>query len=281
MSDPPSWYDVLDVDPRPPPPTRSASAWRASIADLEPGSRRFDSLNRAAEVLLDPRGAGGVRRGARRDRRRSRRAPRRLSTKPADEAGSRGTAFGRPSTRRRRTSSPPGCWPCLGVVAAALVGGRRLDVAAGGRRAARRRPAPPRPRPSAPSYPCCPTTSRRSRPTRQARHGGPHGRLPRGVRQALRRHRGERAADRDPGRGRGGGVRDRAASGEERVDVLVFVDRPTTNKLSAEPATYKDQVTVTMQKVGRRLAGRRPGHLAGPGLTRRSRGTRPVTARPA
>ena len=38
-------------------------------------------------------------------------------------------------------------------------------------------------------------------------------------------------------------------SGEDRVDVLVFVDRPTTNKLTPEPVTYKDQVTVTMQKV--------------------------------
>ena len=39
-------------------------------------------------------------------------------------------------------------------------------------------------------------------------------------------------------------------SGEDRVDVLVFVDRPTTNKLTPEPVIYKDQVTVTMQKVG-------------------------------
>ncbi len=39
-------------------------------------------------------------------------------------------------------------------------------------------------------------------------------------------------------------------SGVDRVDVLVFVDRPTTNKLTPEPETYKDQVTVTMQKVG-------------------------------
>ena len=39
-------------------------------------------------------------------------------------------------------------------------------------------------------------------------------------------------------------------SGQDRVDVLVFVDRPTTNKLTPEPVVYKDQVTVTMQKVG-------------------------------
>jgi Mce-associated membrane protein len=35
----------------------------------------------------------------------------------------------------------------------------------------------------------------------------------------------------------------------DRVQVLVFVDRPTTNKLSAEPVVYKDQVTLSMQRV--------------------------------
>ncbi|MCD6639582.1 MAG: hypothetical protein LT071_06675 [Nocardioides sp.] len=35
----------------------------------------------------------------------------------------------------------------------------------------------------------------------------------------------------------------------DRVHVLVFVDRPTTNKLSTEPVVYKDQVTLSMQLV--------------------------------
>jgi Mce-associated membrane protein len=39
-------------------------------------------------------------------------------------------------------------------------------------------------------------------------------------------------------------------SGEDRVAVLLFVNRPTTNKQNPEPIVYKDQVTVTMQKVG-------------------------------
>ena len=53
MSESPTWYDVLGV-------ARDASsdevrtAWKSQIADLEPGDRRFDSLNRAAKVLLDP-----------------------------------------------------------------------------------------------------------------------------------------------------------------------------------------------------------------------------------
>jgi Mce-associated membrane protein len=48
----PTWYDLLGVEP-----TASAdeirAAWKAAIADLEPGDRRFRTLNEAAEVLLD------------------------------------------------------------------------------------------------------------------------------------------------------------------------------------------------------------------------------------
>lgn len=39
-------------------------------------------------------------------------------------------------------------------------------------------------------------------------------------------------------------------SGEDRVQILLFVNRPTTNKQQQEPVLYKDQVTVTMEKVG-------------------------------
>lgn len=49
----PSWYDVLGVDE-----TASAdeirAAWQESIAGLDPTDRRFKQRNRAAEVLLDP-----------------------------------------------------------------------------------------------------------------------------------------------------------------------------------------------------------------------------------
>jgi len=38
-------------------------------------------------------------------------------------------------------------------------------------------------------------------------------------------------------------------SGDDRVQVLLFVNRPTTNKARTTPVVYKDQVTVTMQKV--------------------------------
>ncbi len=49
----PSWYDVLGVEPD----AEVAvirEAWKAGVADLEPGDRRFRLHNKAAEVLLDP-----------------------------------------------------------------------------------------------------------------------------------------------------------------------------------------------------------------------------------
>lgn len=49
----PSWYDVLDVEPDATSET-IRGAWKSAITDLEPGNRRFRALNEAAEVLLDP-----------------------------------------------------------------------------------------------------------------------------------------------------------------------------------------------------------------------------------
>ena len=49
----PTWYDVLGVEPGADADTIRA-AWRTAIADLEPGDRRFATLNEAAAVLLEP-----------------------------------------------------------------------------------------------------------------------------------------------------------------------------------------------------------------------------------
>ena len=38
-------------------------------------------------------------------------------------------------------------------------------------------------------------------------------------------------------------------TGDDRVDILLFVDRPTTNRDNEEPVVYKDQATLTMAKV--------------------------------
>lgn len=39
-------------------------------------------------------------------------------------------------------------------------------------------------------------------------------------------------------------------SGESRVEVLLFVDQPTTNKVQADPIVYKNQVRVQMERIG-------------------------------
>jgi Mce-associated membrane protein len=49
----PTWYDLLGVEPDASPEELRA-AWKSGIADLDPGDRRFRTLNEAAEVLLDP-----------------------------------------------------------------------------------------------------------------------------------------------------------------------------------------------------------------------------------
>jgi Mce-associated membrane protein len=48
----PTWYDLLGVEPDAP-EDEIRAAWRSAIADLNPGDRRFRALNEAAEVLLD------------------------------------------------------------------------------------------------------------------------------------------------------------------------------------------------------------------------------------
>ena len=48
----PTWYDLLGVEPDAS-EDEIRAAWKSAIADLEPTDRRFKTLNEAAEVLLD------------------------------------------------------------------------------------------------------------------------------------------------------------------------------------------------------------------------------------
>ncbi|MDX6373997.1 MAG: Mce-associated rane protein [Nocardioidaceae bacterium] len=49
----PTWYDLLGVEPDAS-DAEIRAAWKVGIADLDPGDRKFRALNEAAEVLLDP-----------------------------------------------------------------------------------------------------------------------------------------------------------------------------------------------------------------------------------
>jgi len=49
----PHWYDLLDVEPDAS-TEEIRAAWKSSIADLDPGDRRFRAFSEAAAILLDP-----------------------------------------------------------------------------------------------------------------------------------------------------------------------------------------------------------------------------------
>ena len=254
----PSWYDVLDVDP-----TSSESdiraAWKQAIAELDPSDRRFRLLNQAAEVLLD----------------HDRRATYDAELLAAElDAGRRGYAdsavpetapernrkdretSGEPDVSTARTAGwvVPG-WLLVTVAAvAALVVGACFVLAA-----------------TAPSDASIADATRDAQASAEraivpilSYDGSKTGDLEADQRAAegfmTSDYREEYAKlfevvkSNAPGTGTkvtaevvaSGIVR----SGEDRVSVLVFVNRPTTNKQMTDPVVYKDQVTVTMQKVG-------------------------------
>ncbi|WP_457208655.1 J domain-containing protein [Nocardioides sp. P5_C9_2] len=240
----PSWYDVLDVD-RAAPADEVRAAWRAGIADLEPGSRRFASLNAAAEVLLDP-----ARRAAY-DASLAESEPEPDPVTVADEPGGDPLDPAPASPRSVPVSShsvPAWLLAAVGLVLAGLVAGcawawqttsgETEEEATRAAQAAAERAIVP-----VLSYGYASLEEDRARA---------EGYLTSGYRADYDKLFAV-IADNAPQTQTtvratvvaSGIVR----SGQDRVDVLVFVDRPTTNKLTPEPETYKDQVTVTMQKV--------------------------------
>jgi Mce-associated membrane protein len=251
----PSWYDVLDLD-------ASASesevraVWKAAIADLDPSDRRFRLLNQAAEVLLD------------RDHRAAYDAE--LLTaeleSPLDEEGAPAPVTTCPEEPRaeasrrepvdtagdRRTNWVVPGWLLVAVAAvAALVVGASAVVAS-----------------------TAPSDASIAEATREAQNSAERAIVPILSYDAAHLDEDQRVAEgfmtegyreeyahffevvknNAPGLGTkvsaevvaSGIVR----SGDDRVAVLIFVNRPTTNKQLEQPVVYKDQVTVTMQKVG-------------------------------
>ena len=256
MNDAPTWYDVLDV-PRDASNEDVRAAWKDRIADLEPGDRRFDTLNRAAKVLLDP--------PAREAYDETLPEAPAEAEEVADEPPLVDEGAPAPDTRPARTqpglvtrlrrsstsgSSGVPTWLLagLGVLAAGLVVATAwtwTQGAAAGDDSAARAAQVAAERAVVPvlsyDYESLEADQREAQALMTGGYREEYDKLF----TVLEDNAPQTQTKVSASVVASGVVR----ASDDRVQVLVFVDRPTTNKLNAEPVVYKDQVTVSMQRV--------------------------------
>ena len=230
MSDAPTWYDLLDV-PRAASPQDVRAAWKAQIADLEPGERRFDALNRAAKVLLDP----------------ASRAAYDAEHPQMDEHDDEHEV----AVRAAPPLVAPGlsAWLLagLGVLAAGLLvatvwmwttADKGDDSAARDAQVAAERAVVPV---LSYDYEHLAEDQAAAQALMTGSYRAEYDKL-----FTVLEENAPRTQTRVTASVVASGL---VRAADDRVQVLVFVDRPTTNKLSAEPVVYKDQVTLSMQLV--------------------------------
>ena len=257
-----NFYDLLDVAPDAT-EAEIRAAWRSAIADLDPADRRFRVYNQAAEVLLDPqrRRAYDGQLAASTEAEERAQADAEVGERPAGglSAPSAATGPGAAATKRPRSGNAVGntrrevpTW-ALAVLAAVTA----VAVAA-----------------SAWLWFAVPSDASVEDSARAARSAAERAIVPILSYNALHLEEDKKAAQaymtsdyreksydkmfavieqNAPGTKtivrtdviRSGIVR----SGADRVQVLLFLDRPTTNKQTTEPIVYHDQATVTMQRV--------------------------------
>ncbi|KQV71531.1 hypothetical protein ASC64_05860 [Nocardioides sp. Root122] len=246
MSDAPTWYDLLDV-------SRDASAdevraaWKTHIADLEPGDQRFDALNRAAKVLLDPAGRAAYDASLPDDAAEGDHEPTPPPVEDGDRAPVAATRTATPGDERPGRGVPTWLLAGLGVLAAGLVAAVVWMWTAGeqGDGAAARDAQVAAERAVVPvlsyDYEHLEADQDAATALMTGSYKSEYDKLFAVLEDNAPRTRTKVTAEVVAS----GIVR---AAGD-RVQVLVFVDRPTTNKLSAEPTVYKDQVTLSMQLV--------------------------------
>ena len=244
MSDAATWYDVLGV-------ARDASsdevraAWKSQIADLEPGDRRFDALNRAAKVLLDPPAREAYDAG--------------LAAEPTDEASPEPVqtdSGAEPDERDEPTGTaaagatpgvPTWLLAGLGVLAAGLLvatawmwtsGDSGDDSAARDAQVAAERAVVPV---LSYDYEHLEADQEAAQALMTGKYREEYDKL-----FAVLEENAPQTQTKVTASVIASGI---VRATDDRVQVLVFVDRPTTNKLNAEPVVYKDQVTLSMQRV--------------------------------
>lgn len=248
MSDAPTWYDLLDV-PRDASTEEIRAAWKSQIAELEPGDRRFDALNRAAKVLLDP---------GSREAYDAEHPEVATAGEPSAEEGAPvtrleieddepGLVAGPPPAEATRTV-PSWLLAGLAIVAAGLVVATTwmwvaLDDGGGDSAARDAQVAAERAVVPVLSYDY--EHLEADQKAASALMTGSYREEYDKLFTVLEENAPQTQTKVTASVIASGIVR----ASDERVQVLVFVDRPTTNKLSAEPVVYKDQVTLSMQLV--------------------------------
>jgi Mce-associated membrane protein len=240
----PTWYDLIGVDPDAS-SDEVRAAWKAATADLDPGPR-LDTLNRAAAVLLDP-----VKReqydatltDERRDGVATDEPPTPAST-PAEEGDDE------PATERPRRVEAVPSWLLAGLAVLALASAVLLAVvwtrADAGSGEAAREAQQAAERAVVPVLSYDHKALEQSKEAAQAQMTGRYSKEYAKL-FALLEENAPRTETTVTAEVVASGV---VRSGDDRVQVLVFVDRPTTNKQDTEPVVYRDQVTLSMQRVG-------------------------------
>ena len=249
-----SWYDLLDVAPDAS-ETEIRAAWKSRVADLDPTDRTFRVYNQAAEVLLDPARRAAYDAEQRAEQQAQQQAQQREERDEQPDAEERAPAAPAPAVPPGAPASQRWLVPtwllaglavltAMAVAACVWVATTRPSDAAvrestrAAQSAAERAIGPilsydyrrlDQDQKAAESYM---TSSYRPK----------YGQLFEVIKENAPRTRTRvttEVAD-------SGVIR----SGEDRVDVLLFVDRPTTNKQTTRPQVYKDQVTARMERVG-------------------------------
>ena len=241
MSDAPTWYDLLDVS-RDTSTEEIRAAWKTQIADLEPGDRRFDALNRAAKVLLDPEA-----RAAYDAEHHEADEPDQDTLPPLVEEGASAPVT-KPREGETTGSVPPWLLAGLAIVAAGLVAATLWMWMArddGGSDSAARDAQVAAERAVVPvlsyDYEHLAADQKAAQALMTGKYREDYDKL-----FTVLEENAPQTQTKVTASVIASGI---VRASDERVQVLVFVDRPTTNKLSADPVVYKDQVTLSMQLV--------------------------------
>ena len=248
MSVGPNWYDVLDVEPSAG-TDEIRAAWRSAIAELTPADRRFRLYNQAAEVLLDDeqRAAYDAELAAAEPEPEPELEP---EPEPEREAEPPAPA----STTTEWSRGPARAVPTWLIAAlAVLVAGSvvlaaylwsqpsegTVEEATGTARTAAERAAVP-----LLSY---------DYESLDADQEAAHEVVTSGYRsdyddlfEVIKENAPSTRTVVDVEVIASAIVR----AGDDRAEILLFVNRPTTNQATTEPVVYKDQVTLTMERVG-------------------------------